>query len=96
MNLQIKAMLEASETCLQELPLRAVEQFIKPKANMVEICPVEEIGINFFHYCSWENLLLVDRCSGYPMTVEMRTTMTAATTKHLNSWFHSFRFPSKI
>jgi hypothetical protein len=46
---------------------------------------MEEVGIEFFHYCGKEHLILVDRYSSYPLTAEMRATSTAATTKQLDS-----------
>jgi hypothetical protein len=89
-NVQFEEMTKACEACVQEPPSRAVEPFIEPEANMVEISTKEKVCIDLFHYRGQEHLLLVNRCSGYSMTT------TAEKTKQLSPLFHNFGFPRKL
>jgi hypothetical protein len=58
--------------------------------------PMAEMGVDLFAFKGQDWLVMVDRFSGFPFTVRLKSTTTDAVLTALMNWFHEWGYPRVI
>ena len=90
----IKTMISACDFCQRRLPSQAKLPMISN--TVVPSRPMSHVGTDIGQTGGNYYLIMVDRFSGFPWVLKLRSTSTEGVTNVLRSWFMDFGFPEYL
>ena len=87
--------IDACEACQKRLPSLAA---LPPKVQLPSeaVQPMTMVGVDLMSCANQQWLILVDRYSGYPWAMPLRSTTTKTITNNLTAWFQAHGWPERI
>jgi len=92
MNSDIANLVNSCEACQRLRPSIPNEPLVLSSSDF----PMQQVGVDLFHFASNEYLAMVDRYSGFLFCEKLSSTATTDIVKILNNWFLDFGFPNVI